>query len=76
METTEVAWAKQLIDLKEKEGREIVLPKDWAYAAKDYKLKRIIGKGTYGMVVKAKDRESGEVVAIKMVNIADHVLVY
>jgi serine/threonine protein kinase len=41
-----------------------------------YKLTKIIGRGTYGLIVKAKNRETGNIVAVKqMVKIGSDTLV-
>ena len=41
----------------------------WNVVKDRYKLKRYIGRGTYGEVVQAKDRESKEEVAIKHIKV-------
>ena len=41
----------------------------WAIVRKRYKLLECIGKGTFGRVVKANDRESGRKVAIKQIKL-------
>ena len=43
------------------------LPKIWKTTKKDYKLLKIIGKGSFGTVVKAEKIDTGELVAIKLV---------
>ena len=43
------------------------LPKIWKTTKKDYKLLKIIGKGSFGTVIKAEKIDTGELVAIKLV---------
>jgi len=43
---------------------------EWRHISNDYKLIRVLGKGAFGMVVKARDRKTKEVVAIKMMTIS------
>ena len=45
----------------------IGLPNSWAIVQKDYKLKNIIGEGSFGTVVKAKRIDSGVTCAIKCI---------
>lgn len=46
---------------------DIKLSKIWAEAKKNYKLLKIIGEGTFGIVVKAQSKHTGEKVAIKLI---------
>jgi serine/threonine protein kinase len=39
----------------------------WAEAKKNYRLLKIIGEGTFGIVVKAQSKHTGEKVAIKLI---------
>lgn len=41
------------------------LDDSWLTAKQDYKLLSYIGKGSYGVVVKAKHRSTKQIVAIK-----------
>ena len=43
------------------------LAKDWLMLKDDYKLKEIIGKGAFGVVLLAKDRKTKQQVAIKFI---------
>ena len=38
---------------------------EWAEVTKKYKVKARIGKGAYGLVIRARDRKTSENVAIK-----------
>ena len=53
------------------------LDQSWKNVTKEYKLLQVLGQGTGGQVIKAKHRESGQIVAVKKVEIAiedlDHV---
>jgi|TARA_B110001450_G_C17528093_1_gene443468 serine/threonine protein kinase len=40
----------------------------WKYAQNDYELIKLIGIGSYGEVVHAKSRATGQEVAIKLIN--------
>ena len=40
---------------------------NWQHLKKEYKLTQVLGKGTYGMVVKAVDRKTKKEVAIKYI---------
>lgn len=44
------------------------LPAVWNYVNKDYDIKDIIGKGSYGLVVKAEDRKTKKMYAIKHID--------
>lgn len=44
------------------------LNKAWKTVSVDYKIIKLIGEGAYGQVAKAKNRNSGDIVAIKMIN--------
>jgi serine/threonine protein kinase len=46
----------------------MVLDKAWKLASKDYKIVELIGEGSEGQVVRAKNRNTKEIVAIKMIN--------
>lgn len=39
----------------------------WNDASKNYKLIEILGNGTFGLVVRGKHRETGQSVAIKLI---------
>jgi len=39
----------------------------WSFIDKDYKIKKALGQGSYGQVVKAKCRETGKYFAIKLI---------
>ena len=47
---------------------DIKLSKIWEEAKKNYKLHKIIGEGTFGVVVKAQNITTGEKVAIKLIS--------
>ena len=40
----------------------------WSEIKHDYKILQVIGHGTFGQVVKAKIRQTGEYVAIKLIS--------
>lgn len=40
---------------------------EWSYIRKEYKIKKWLGEGTYGQVVKAKCRKTGRYFAIKLI---------
>ena len=39
----------------------------WAHLQKDFKLLELLGQGSFGQVVKAQNRETGKVCAIKLI---------
>ena len=41
---------------------------EWKLVTKKYKLLEVLGKGSFGMVLKARNRSSSEEVAIKYVS--------
>jgi len=44
------------------------LKSQWVDVRGKYKITQILGKGTFGTVVKAVDRKSGQLVAIKLID--------
>ena len=44
------------------------LSSTWKYALADYELIKLIGIGSYGEVVHAKSRKTGQEVAIKLID--------
>jgi len=40
----------------------------WKYVKEQYKLLHVEGQGGFGVVVKARDRTTKEIVAIKLIN--------
>ena len=45
------------------------LSKEWKTATLQYKILKLIGQGVYGQVAKAKHRQSGMTVSIKMISV-------
>ena len=45
------------------------LPSYWKLVKKNYSITRLLGEGSYGVVVKARNRNTNETVAIKMIEI-------
>ncbi|KAI0316721.1 kinase-like domain-containing protein [Amylostereum chailletii] len=57
--------AKQAVTCDDKEGHYIITEGDLIY--KRYKVVRLLGQGTFGKVVEAKDIETGKRVAVKVI---------
>lgn len=49
------------------EIKNLSLSKVWDRCKSNYLLLKVLGTGTYGQVVKAKDKKTGEIVAIKLI---------
>ena len=45
----------------------LTLPKIWNRVSDEYRVIKMIGEGTFGTVVKAQHRQSGDLVAIKLI---------
>jgi len=53
--------------MDEKEDKKPKLSSKWKQIKSKYKLLNIIGEGTFGQVVQAKERETGQLCAIKCI---------
>lgn len=54
-------------ECKEQAKLSKAISKDWDLLLKDYKILELLGNGAFGTVVKALDRKSDKLVAIKLI---------
>ena len=53
--------------MEKQKSHQLVLDKKWKLVKQTYSLTRVLGEGSYGMVVKGRHRLTKQIVAIKMI---------